>query len=333
MTALHCALGCGGEDRRRKPRQFYSNNKRLLWFDTPMRSLNLDQLRAFVEVVERGSFTAAAKDLNLTQPAVTHQVQELERRFQVTLVERFGKRAYLTQAGEKLIVHARQLLEDDARAQMEMRKLNDGWLGRVRVGTSATVLMYALPPILRRLKTAHPQLEISLKTLLTATTLEMLKTNALDLGVCALPVEDPVFEMTSLFEDELVAILPAEMTKVPKKVTPAFLSRCPLILVNEGSALRRTVGEWLAPAGPPPKPLMEFDNVEPIKSVVAVGLGCSVVPRMCLGDGHVATARTLVRPLSPSVGRQVGLVRLRGKRSTEGIDLAWAALFKLQRRR
>src|SRR5262245_65540961 len=104
----------------------------------PMRSLNLDQLRAFVEVVARGSFTAAAKELNLTQPAVTHQVQELERRFHVTLVERFGKRAYLTQAGEKLIVHARQLLEDDARAQMDMRKLDDGWLGRVRVGTSAT---------------------------------------------------------------------------------------------------------------------------------------------------------------------------------------------------
>jgi len=90
-----------------------------------MRSLNLDQLRAFVEVVARGSFTAAAKELNLTQPAVTHQVQELERRFHVTLVERFGKRAYLTQAGEKLIVHARQLLEDDARAQMDMRKLDD----------------------------------------------------------------------------------------------------------------------------------------------------------------------------------------------------------------
>jgi len=58
------------------------------------RSLNLDQLRAFVEVVERGSFTAAAKELNLTQPAVTHQVQELERRFKVALVERFGKRAH-----------------------------------------------------------------------------------------------------------------------------------------------------------------------------------------------------------------------------------------------
>jgi molybdate transport repressor ModE-like protein len=87
-----------------------------------MRSLNLDQLRAFIEVIERGSFTAAAKELNLTQPAVTHQVQELERRFKVPLVERFGKRAYLTQAGETLIEHARQLLAQDSRTQIDMRR-------------------------------------------------------------------------------------------------------------------------------------------------------------------------------------------------------------------
>jgi DNA-binding transcriptional LysR family regulator len=149
-----------------------------------MRSLNLDQLRAFVEVVERGSFTAAAKELNLTQPAVTHQLQELERRFQVSLVERFGKRAYLTQAGEKLIEHARNLLDEDSRTHVAMRRFGDGWLGRVRVGTSMTVLMYVLPPILRQLKTDHPQLEINLKTGLTTTTLQMLKINALD-WVCA----------------------------------------------------------------------------------------------------------------------------------------------------
>src|SRR4051812_48519518 len=120
-----------------------------------MRSLNLDQLRAFVEVIERGSFTAAAKELSLTQPAVTRQVQELEHRFGVPLVERIGKRAYLTQAGEKLIEHARHLLEEDARTRVAMRSFSDGWLGRVRIGTSMTVLMYVLPPILQQLKIEH----------------------------------------------------------------------------------------------------------------------------------------------------------------------------------
>jgi len=263
---------------------------------------------------------------------VTHQVQELERRFQVALVERFGKRAYLTQAGEKLIEHARSLLDEDSRTQVTMRRFGDGWLGRVRVGTSMTVLMYVLPPILRQLKTDHPQLEINLKAGLTTTTLQMLKTNALDLGLCALPIEDPAFETVPLFNDELVAILPAALGQVPKKVTPAFLSQCPLILGSENSALRRTIADWLALASPPPRPLMEFDNVEAMKSVVAVGLGASIVPSLSLGAGHVMMANTLVRPLSPRASRQVGLVRLRGKRGTDGMELVSAALLTLRRR-
>ena len=145
-------------------------------------------------MVERGSFTAAAKELNLSQPAITHQVHELESRFKVALVERLGKRAYLTPAGEKLIEHARHLLDEDARANTAMRRFDKDEAGRVRIGTSATMLMYALPPILQKLKTDHPQLEINLKAGLTTGTLKMLKTNALDLGLCAMPVEDPAFE-------------------------------------------------------------------------------------------------------------------------------------------
>ena len=72
-----------------------------------MRSVSLDQLKAFIEVAERGSFTAAAKVLNLSQPAVTHQVHELEQRFGVSLFERLGKHAYLTEPGERLMEHAR----------------------------------------------------------------------------------------------------------------------------------------------------------------------------------------------------------------------------------
>jgi molybdate transport repressor ModE-like protein len=296
-----------------------------------MRSLNLDQLRAFIEVIERGSITAAAKELNLTQPAVTHQIQELERRFDVALVERIGKKTYLTEAGEKLIEHARQLLEEDARTRLAMRRFGDGWLERVRVGTSATVLMYALPPILRQLKTEHPQLEINLKAGLTSATLQSLQANALDLGLCALPIDDPAFEIIPLFDDELVAILPDNLGPAPKKVTPAYIAGCPLILGNESSALRRTIDEWLTLAGPAPKPVMEFDNVEAIKSLVAVGLGASIVPSMSLGEGHVPADHVRVVPLNPRASRRVGLVQLRGKRPTEGVRIVAEALLTLRR--
>lgn len=300
-------------------------------FYRAMRSLNLDQLRAFVEVVTRGSFTAAARELNLTQPAVTHQIQELEKRFNVPLVERLGKRAHLTQAGEKLMDHARHLLEEDRRVQASMRRFSDGGVGRVRIGTSMTMMMYALPPLLRKLKTEHPDLEIHLKAGLTSGTLKLLKSNALDLGICALPVDPHAFESVTLLEDELVAIIPAAFGPVPKKVTPAFLSRCPLILGNEESALHRMVNTWLSGSGPAPKPVMTFDNVEAIKSLVAVGLGASVVPSLCLGDGHVSMANTIVAPLSPRAARNVGLVHLRGKRPTEAMELVTAALMTLRR--
>ena len=253
-----------------------------------MRSLNLDQLRAFVEVIERGSVTAAAKELNLTQPAVTHQVQELERRFDVALVERIGKRVFLTEAGEKLMEHARHLLDEDARTRADMRRFGEGWLERVRVGTSMTVLMYALPPILRQLKTDHPQLEINLKAGLTATTLNMLKTNALDLGICALPVDDPAFETAQLFEDELVAILPDRHQGGAEEGYAGVSRRLPAHSRQRCLGAEPDITTWLTRAGAPPKPVMEFDNVEAIKSLVAVGLGASIVPSLSLGSGSCA---------------------------------------------
>jgi DNA-binding transcriptional LysR family regulator len=297
-----------------------------------MRSLNLDQLRAFVEVLQRGSFTAAARELNLSQPAITHQVHELERRFNIALVERLGKRAYPTEAGAKLLERARELLEEDAPTCDEMRRYADGWLGRVRIGTSMTVLVYLLPPILQRLKTAYPQLEISLKAGLTTATLQMLKSNELDIGLCAMPIEDPAFETHPLLKDELVAILPATREDIPKKVTPAFMCGCPLILGNEHSALRRTVSEWLALAGAPPKPVMEFDNVEAIKSLVAVGLGASIVPSLAVGAGRAAIKNTVVASLSPRASRQIGLVTLRGKQGSEGMRIVTEALKSLRAR-
>jgi molybdate transport repressor ModE-like protein len=295
-----------------------------------MRSLNLDQIRAFVEVIDRGSFTAAARELKLSQPAVTHQIRELEKRLKVELVERFGKRAHLTPAGERLIAHARELLDTDARARASMRRFDGEWGGRVRIGTSATMLMYALPPILRKLKAEHPRLDIQLKAGLTLATLKMLKSNELDLGLCALPVKDSAFEVVELFDDDLVAILPAGLSNIPKKMTPAFLSRCPLILGNDESALRQSITEWLSRAGPPPKPVMTFDNVEAIKSMVAVGMGSSIVPSLSLGAGHVTTENVVAVPLQPRAGRRIALVKLRGKRSTNAMQVTSSALMALR---
>ena len=294
-----------------------------------MRPLKLDQLKAFVEVAKHGGFTGAARALNLTQPAITHQVHELEQRFQITLFERVGNHVHLTPAGRKLLEYARPLLEHDAGARAGMRDFIHGNLQRVRIGTSMTMLMYALPPVLQQLKTHHPHLEIRIKTGLTADTLRLLNEKELDLGLCALPVEESAFHADAVLDDDLVAILPANAGHIPETVTPDFLIRSPLILGNKELALRRTLTEWLAQAGEVPNPVMEFDNIEAIKKVVVVGLGSSVVPSLSLTADQVAQMNIAVRPINPRITRRTGLVKLRGLQTTDAASLVYEALLNL----
>src|SRR5262245_61011838 len=117
-----------------------------------MRSLNPDHLRALSEVIAQGSFTRAAKRLNLAQPTVSLQIRDLEARLGVRLVERLGKRAFATVAGRELIEYAQRIAQETDRLLTAMRRHHDGFLGRVRIGSSTSALIYHLPPVLARLR-------------------------------------------------------------------------------------------------------------------------------------------------------------------------------------
>src|SRR5579862_3526283 len=137
-----------------------------------MRSLNLDQLRALTEVVALGSFSAAARRLNLTQPAISLQIRELEARWGLRLIERVGKKALATAPGRELIEHARRIARECDLAESAMRGLRDGWLGRVRIGATLTALLYDLPPVLRQLRRDHPKIELAINNWSTPDSIE-----------------------------------------------------------------------------------------------------------------------------------------------------------------
>src|SRR5215475_8257296 len=129
-----------------------------------MRGLSLDQLETFAAVVELGSFSAAARRLNLTQPAVSAQMRQLERRLGLRLVERVGRRAQPTVAGSELLPHVRQI-EDALAAAVAMADRHSTEIaGRIRLGTGATACIYLLPSALRDLRRRLPQLEIVVRT-------------------------------------------------------------------------------------------------------------------------------------------------------------------------
>jgi len=277
-----------------------------------MNSLNLDHIRAFADVIELGSFSAAAERANLSQPAISQQIRQLETRLGVKLIERVGRRARPTAAGTELLGHAAQIEAVVARAIDGMARHAAGAMGRLRLGTGATACIYLLPPVLRDLRRRFPTLDITVSTGNTADIVKAVDDNIIDLGLVTLPAAGRMLEVTPLLDDEFVMIAPPEDANLPEAVTAADLAIRPVLLYEPGGNTRRIVDDWFALAGVALKPVMSLGSVEAIKELVGAGLGCAVLPRMAVRNS-VGRPPVLIRPLSPPLHRRLALVIRRDK--------------------
>src|SRR5262245_29793682 len=274
--------------------------------NTHVRSLNPDHLRTLAEVVAQGSFTRAAKRLNLAQPTVSLQVRELEARLGVRLIDRLGKRAFGTAAGRDLIEHAKRIEEETERLMAAMRRHRDGWLGRVRIGSSTTALIYHLPPVLQALRGKHPNIELVVTTGTTSGVVERILRNEIDLGVVSLPISERLLNVVPLKSEPLLAIFSSRVPGVPARVTPQFLLGHPLLLEFARAQVRALIVDWLSRGGTEPRPAMELDNLEAVKRMVASGLGASIVPAAAVANGDLNTD-LIARPLKPALARTLAL--------------------------
>ncbi len=294
-----------------------------------MRSLNPDHLKTLTEVVQLESFTRAAKRLNLSQPAVSLQIRELEARLGVRLVDRMGKRAYATAAGRELIDHARRINSEMETALASMRRHKEGWLGRVRLGASTTALIYHLAPVLQRLRLEQPNIDLLVTSGTTSAVVERILRNEIDLGVVSLPVVERMVEVTPLKEERLVAIFPAGMPDIPDEITPADFAQLTLILEHARAHVKMLIIDWLSRSGFEPRPAMELDNMEAVKRMVAAGLGASIIPAGAIGD-VARDADIAVRELCPPLSRTLALVRRRNKPEDTALRRVREAILKLR---
>lgn len=302
-----------------------------------MRGFNLDHLQTFADVVRLGSFSAAAARLNLTQPAVSLQVRQLEQKLGVRLIERLGRRASATAAGRELLRHAGAIDMAVNAALETVAQHTRSVTGRVRIGIGATACIHFLPPVLGELRKRYPLLELVVNTGNAPEMLRDIEENRLDLGLITLPPAragqvrnlSRALEITTLLQDDFVAIFgkgatpPAALTA--KAVTPASLNALPLIIPEPGGHTRGLIESWFATAGQDWKPVMELDSVEAIKRLIAAGLGCSVLPGMALSTPE-ARRDLVVRPLKPKLSRQLALAIRRDKPLSRGLREAIAAL-------
>ena len=285
---------------------------------------SLDQLQAFVWVLEAGSFSAAALRLDISQPAVSLQVRELERKLGTRLIERVGRKVGPTPAGVSLLGHAHDILDAVAQAMQAVSLHAEGVKGMVRLGTGATACLHFLPPLLRQLRKDYPSLQVLVTTGNTEEFVRRVEQNAVDFALVTLPVSSRALDVSPVLRDTFVAIGPGHATDLPKIASPQALGRLPLVLTEPAANTRQLVDSWLLAAGMRVKPEMELGNVEAIKEMVSAGLGYSIVPAMALRASERETLQ--VRPLRPVLVRELGLIARHDKPFTRAMRVVADAI-------
>ena len=295
-----------------------------------MRNLSLDQLLTLTRVVELGSFSAAARSLNLTQPAVSLQIRELEERLGVRLVDRLGKRAFATAAGLDLVERARRLLREAEEAVEAMRRHREGRLGRVRVSANDIFCSYLLPRAIQAFRARRPEAEIVAGIASSGNAIEQVIANRADLAVVTMPVADPALTVLPFRREPIVAILPPSESAAPRRIAAADLARHPLILDLPSAKYARLVRAWFETGGVEPKPMMETSAYESVKQLVRAGLAVSVLPRVAVASGQFRDL--VVRPLRPALTWDLALILRRDKPVDPAVADMRDALLALRRR-
>lgn len=283
--------------------------------------LDSRQLSAFAALARRGSFTLAAKDLFLTQSAVSHAIRALEDEVGCRLVDRIGRRILLTQAGEQFLGHTEKILREMEAARTGLEDLTKWGCGRLRVGASTTACQHILPAVLGEYRRTYPKCVIRIEPGDHGHQLQLLRAGQIDL---ALMIEPPAatladFTFQPLFEDELRFIVAPQHPWVEAGHAPrAAIEAETLVLYNKSSQTFRLVADYFREERIVLSNFIELGSMEAIKELVKIGLGAGIlaswVARTELEQGTLVSLPLGARPL----GRRWGVAHLRGRRLSLG---------------
>jgi DNA-binding transcriptional LysR family regulator len=256
----------------------------------------MDQpLKTFLAVARCGSLSQAARELFLSQPAVSKQIRKLEAQHKATLLRRHERGVELTPAGRLLADYAAQIAGLEAQAAEELAALGGELAGRLRLGATLTLGEYVLPPIIGRFKAAHPAIEILLEVENTVRVVEHVVAGVYDAGLIEGPAQHHLARFEKLADDELLVVAAADHRLVGRqRVELAELAAEGWILREPGSGTRAVFEEALRAAGCDPQRLellMQLGSTQAIKNLVAHRVGLSALSQWTvreeLADGRL----------------------------------------------
>lgn len=255
-----------------------------------MAPLTIPALRGFVKLVDEGSFSAAAKRLGVTQPAVSAQVRTLEDHFGTKLIVRSGRSWVPTAAGEQLYAHAGELAATAERLEESMAAFGTLPAGRLNVGASTVPGEFLLPMILGPFCERYPAVRVCVQVADTAHIADQLLLRRVDLAVIGAAVAPDRLELIPFATDELVLIASARNGLVTKRsVHRDDLIFHPWVLREQGSGTRTMVTEAMAAVGLDPERLgvvLELGTTESVKRAVKADVGLSFISTYALEPGE-----------------------------------------------
>ena len=242
--------------------------------------MTLHQLRIFMAVVRHNSFSRAAEELHLTQPAVSAQVRELERALDASFFERVGRNIALTEAGRELLAYAQRIWGLIDEAKIAMQELDGLKRGRIAIAAVSTAGAYVLPSLVGAFRGRYPGINISLEVTNRAIVRGRLLNNEVDLVVMGRPPEGVSHVAAPFLADELVVIAsPAHSLAKARRIPVSRLGREVFISREVGSGTRLNADEFLQQQGVNVSVGLELGDNSAVKEAVAAGLGIALLSR------------------------------------------------------
>lgn len=240
--------------------------------------LDSRQLRAFTILARTGSFTQAARELHLSQSAVSHSMKALQGEVGCRLFDMMGKKAVLTQAGEQLLERAARILAEMSEARAELGRLGKWGQSRLRLGASTTACQHLLPGVLREFKESFPNCAISIEPGDTPEMIDALRAHTIDLAVNLEPSREEPLDFRPMFTDELQFIVsPRHPWAEAGRVARDEIARQNYILYKRRSYTSAMIEEYFRKDDIVLFSQLDLANMEAIKALVKLGLGVSIL--------------------------------------------------------
>jgi len=267
-------------------------------------AVELTPLRYFVAIARHGHLTRAARELGVTQPALSAMLRKLEAELGTDLMDRTPRGVELTAAGRVFLDHAIDAVRRADQGVKAVREVVGLETGSIRIGGGATATAYLLPRVVSTVRKAHPGLRFFIREAGSTQVAAAVISGELDLGIVTLPLSKQAqadLMVIPLVTDELRLVLPPRHRLGDRKQFRwRDLEDEPLVAFEAGTAVRNVIDQAAAAAGITLRVVMELRSIESIKQMVAAGIGIGFVSRFAIaeGSGLTCSQRGLARELA-----------------------------------